>query len=368
MKENAGLSEHGARGLVARWAGVESTGRGPASSNAIGGGHWGIAQWSRSRGQALGIWGDTDFDRQLAAAAYELNSGMEARAARALRSASNPYQGAVGAAMFERAEGWNVKTGTDYWVGKTVNTMRGMYSPGVHKGEPPSPNQPQPVYPEGSPLNEIKGSESSDTLQGRGEITPLPAALPAGPYQTILPTNVQRWSQRTMYFPMDQHGHRNVMRRVTVYEVDDTQPQQYVWAKGLYKEEIKFGYRAQGFGLSTVPPKDSEGYAFSLAGRPDQMFFLESEHPDYRPKDKKPGESVLYDANGNAISLVKDSNGGQTEIIIDGSGKVSIKSTEGLTLEDSSGITLTGPVQINGDVNTTGDITSTGNHTAAAHL
>jgi len=187
------------------------------------------------------------------------------------------------------------------------------------------------------------------------------------PYQTILPATITPYKRTTMFFPSDQHGNRNSVRRVTVYQVDDSKPQQTIWAKGLYKEEIKFGYRQQGFGLSTVPPEGSEGMAFEIAGRPDQMFFLESEHKDHRPTNKKPGESVLYDANGNSISLLKDSNGGQVEIKIDGAGKVSIKGTEGTSVEDASGITLTGPVHIDGDVTTTGSITSAGAHVASSH-
>ena len=168
-----------------------------------------------------------------------------------------------------------------------------------------------------------------------------------------------------MTFAADKHATRNMVRRVTVVEVDDTKPQQTMWVKGLYEEEIKGAYRQQGFGMSTVPPTDSEGMAYSLAGRPDQIFFMEGEHKDHRPVDKKPGESVLYDAFGNKISLHKDSNGGQTEITMDGAGKVTVKGTEGIELEDASGITLTGPVHIEGDMTQNGIHTdNNGPHTA----
>lgn len=127
------------------------------------------------------------------------------------------------------------------------------------------------------------------------------------------------------------------MRRVTVMEIDDANPQQTIWAKGLYGEEIKGAYRAQGHGLSTVPPVGSEGFAFSLAGRPDQMFFLESEHPDHRPKGQQPGDAVLYDAYGNTIKM---ESGGVTH--------------------NNTKHTFNGPIEINGDVTINGNITHDG--------
>jgi len=112
MKE-AGLSREGAAGLVARWSAVEAPG-GPTSRNPNGA--FGIAQWLGDR--LPGINGNTDFDAQLSYAIKELN-GKEFIASNALRAAKTPGEGARGASMYERAEGYSPYTGTDAYTGST---------------------------------------------------------------------------------------------------------------------------------------------------------------------------------------------------------------------------------------------------------
>ena len=140
-----------------------------------------------------------------------------------------------------------------------------------------------------------------------------------------------------MYFPSDQHLGRGTITRVTVREINDEETQQTLWVDGMKAQQMKDAYRAQGHGLSTVPPVGSEGIAFSLAGRPDQTFFLESEHKDHRPKGQKPGDSVLYDAYGNTIKM-----------------------EEGAVTHTNSLHKFEGPVEINGDVTITGAVDITG--------
>ena len=115
LVKEAGLSKEGASGLVARWAGVEAP-DGPDSKNDIGGGHWGIGQWGRGRDgpQMEGA----SFDDQLTHAIGELN-GKEKDAADVLRNAKTPEEGARGASMYERAGGYNQKTGTDDFTHRT---------------------------------------------------------------------------------------------------------------------------------------------------------------------------------------------------------------------------------------------------------
>jgi tail lysozyme len=118
LVSESGLSQVGAAGLVARWAAVEAPG-GPASSNNIGGGHWGIGQWSAARGgPAIG---SASFEDQVSHAIGELKT-TEARAAAQLRSAKTEGEAAVGASMFERAENYNPVTGVD---DQTANTPVG---------------------------------------------------------------------------------------------------------------------------------------------------------------------------------------------------------------------------------------------------
>jgi hypothetical protein len=116
LQKEAGLSEAGAAGLVARWSGIEAAG-GPGSHNNIGGGHSGIGQWSDvSRGGAA--MRGADFDTQIGHAIDELKT-TEAQAAAVLRNAKTPEEGARGASMFERAEHYNPSTGLDDWTSRT---------------------------------------------------------------------------------------------------------------------------------------------------------------------------------------------------------------------------------------------------------
>ncbi len=105
------------------------------------------------------------------------------------------------------------------------------------------------------------------------------------------------------YFDSDD-AIANMMRRAAIKSVRDDGSQQIVEATGLSGEEFKI-YRQQGHGLSTVPPKGSEGYVVALAGRSDRLLFLQGEHQDHRPRKMSGGDTVLYDAHGQAVSLVK---------------------------------------------------------------
>jgi Phage tail lysozyme len=112
--DKAGLSKWGASGLVARWAGVESAG-GPTSVNPNSGA-FGIAQWLGARKR--GIAGNTDFHAQLEHVAAELRT-TEATAGEVLKNAQNAFEGSRGASMFERAEGYNPRTGIDNFTRST---------------------------------------------------------------------------------------------------------------------------------------------------------------------------------------------------------------------------------------------------------
>lgn len=112
MKEG-GLSQAGAEGLVSRWANVEA-GAGPTALNPSSGAA-GIAQWLGARRQGF----TGDYDSQLSHALEELK-GPESRAGKALRGAKDAREGAIGASMFERAEGYNPRTGIDNFTAKSL--------------------------------------------------------------------------------------------------------------------------------------------------------------------------------------------------------------------------------------------------------
>lgn len=96
-----------------------------------------------------------------------------------------------------------------------------------------------------------------------------------------------------------------LLRRVQLVEVDDSGTQQRLRATGLAGEEFSNVVRAQHFGLSSVPPKGAEGLLLAQGGRSDRAHILGLEHKDYRPTKTEAGGTVIYDGNGQAISLVK---------------------------------------------------------------
>lgn len=114
-----GVSELGAKGLVARWSAVEAPG-GPGAVNPKSGA-FGIGQWLTADRLAP-IKGNTDFDAQLGHALHELHT-TEGAALRALNAAKTPQDAARGASMYERAEGYNGQTGIDNFTAKTATAI-----------------------------------------------------------------------------------------------------------------------------------------------------------------------------------------------------------------------------------------------------
>jgi hypothetical protein len=125
MKEGE-LSEMGARGLVSRWSHVEASG-GPGEINSIGA--TGIGQWLGNRKKGL----SNTFDGQITHVINELKSS-EKRAGKILHSAKTPEEGAIGASMYERAEGYNSKTGTDYFTDRTIKYIPSISGPSSNFG------------------------------------------------------------------------------------------------------------------------------------------------------------------------------------------------------------------------------------------
>ena len=116
LMQGAHLPEVSARALVSRWMNVEAA-QGPGEVNKIGA--TGIAQWLGQRKVGVKV---GDFEGQLQHAVDELN-GSEKAAGDALRKAATPEEAATGASRYERAEGYNLKTGRDNFTNKTIQGM-----------------------------------------------------------------------------------------------------------------------------------------------------------------------------------------------------------------------------------------------------
>lgn len=94
--------------------------------------------------------------------------------------------------------------------------------------------------------------------------------------------------------------------RATLDSVDDSGPQQLLRLKGIEDgHTIDEVVRNQHFGLSSVPPQGAEGLIKTIGGRIDRTQAIGMEHPDHRPTGYNPGDTVLYDGNGNIASIVK---------------------------------------------------------------
>jgi phage gp45-like len=94
---------------------------------------------------------------------------------------------------------------------------------------------------------------------------------------------------------------RTQMRRARILKVDDSGTQQKVDLGGYKNERPEKIVRVLPHGFTSYPNKEAEGIMLQLAGRSDRTLFLGGEHKDYRQKDLKEGQAVLYDDKGNVI-------------------------------------------------------------------
>lgn len=128
-----GLTPHGAAGLVSRWVNVENPGGDPSVLGGYMGRAFGNAQWLGSRKPALFSWSEDNgldpynADTQSLFALHELNT-TESRAGEVLKNAQTSWDGAVGASMFERAEGFDPGSGFDNFTARTEKGVGGILS------------------------------------------------------------------------------------------------------------------------------------------------------------------------------------------------------------------------------------------------
>jgi phage gp45-like len=101
---------------------------------------------------------------------------------------------------------------------------------------------------------------------------------------------------------------RSILRRARVLKVDDSGTQQKLDLAGLKNERPQKIVRVLPHGLGSNPPDDAEGVMLQLGGRSDRTMFFGGEHKDYRQKNLKTGQAVLYDDKGNVI-FAKGSDG-----------------------------------------------------------
>ena len=101
------------------------------------------------------------------------------------------------------------------------------------------------------------------------------------------------------------------MRRIVrgrLVETDDAGDQQFVKLLGPRGETLSRVHRVQPFGFHSSSPADAHGVVLQLGPNDGGRLLnlaLGMEHAQHRPKNREAGSSVLYDANGNMVSVVK---------------------------------------------------------------
>lgn len=105
-------------------------------------------------------------------------------------------------------------------------------------------------------------------------------------------------------FDYEKDIYQNMVHRIKIKEVlnGDNDKFQQVRASGYKSEEMET-VRAQTHGFSSSPPVGSLGYAINLQGRKDLAILIGGEMPGKRVTGKKPGESALYDDNGQKVHV-----------------------------------------------------------------
>jgi len=108
-----------------------------------------------------------------------------------------------------------------------------------------------------------------------------------------------------MSFYDNKHASRLMTARGELIEVNDKGEMQMVSAHGHFGERFVDIHRVQDFGLSATPPAGAHGLLHAVGGRRDQMVVIGMEHPEHRPRNLEPGETVIYNAHGDAVSVIK---------------------------------------------------------------
>lgn len=99
---------------------------------------------------------------------------------------------------------------------------------------------------------------------------------------------------------------RSNLFRVEVEETFDDGGVQMARAAGYSSEQFGRVPVLRQHGLASHAPKGSHGYGLAGSGERSQVTLLGLEHPDKRPRQLKEGQTVLYDATGNATRMLGD--------------------------------------------------------------
>lgn len=101
----------------------------------------------------------------------------------------------------------------------------------------------------------------------------------------------------------DYFTHRNSGHRYLLQKIDDSKDIQLVDGNGLADEQHTQIMRLYPHGFSSHSIKDSHFLSIGLGGRRDLLIALGGEHHEKRPKNLPEGDTILYNAEGDAIRM-----------------------------------------------------------------
>lgn len=141
--------------------------------------------------------------------------------------------------------------------------------------------------------------------------------------------------------------------------VDDTKDLQEVqitekaYGHGFADRLLDRVTRLVDFGFSSAPPIDSEAMMLRRNGDRGHSVVVATSHRPSRPKNLKPGDTVVYDVRGAKVQLTEDG------LLIDCAGlPAQISNATTVTITGSDEIHLDAPtVSISGDLEVQGAIT-----------
>jgi phage baseplate assembly protein V len=135
---------------------------------------------------------------------------------------------------------------------------------------------------------------------------------------------------------------------------------QIVQAEGLSGELVQDIELFQHYGYTSNPPQGSMAIILPIGGKTSHGIVIATEHGTYRLKNLAPGESALYDDQGQKIHITRSG------IVIDGAGKpINIQNTPHV-IADTPKFTFTHDVEILGKLDVTQDITGAAKITGLA--
>jgi len=100
---------------------------------------------------------------------------------------------------------------------------------------------------------------------------------------------------------------RGLVQRVSLLALDATGSLHMATLTGMKGVKATNVVRHKEFGMSTVPPKGSEGYAHAIGGKSDRLVVHGLDHKDYGPRDLQEGDTQIYDAGRSFLRM--DANG-----------------------------------------------------------